>query len=58
MPQKPTRPSAPAKEQGEYAIFIGALKKVLSVPHLELKTMLAAEKRKRTVSVRASGGKG
>jgi hypothetical protein len=32
-PQKPTRPAAPAKnEQGEYASFARALKKVLSVP--------------------------
>jgi hypothetical protein len=46
VPQKPTRPAAPAKnEQGEYATFENALKKVLSVPHSALKAQLDAEKR-------------
>jgi hypothetical protein len=35
---------------GEYATFETALKKVLSVPHSELKSKLDAEKRKRTKS--------
>jgi hypothetical protein len=60
MSQKATRPSAPAKELGEYATFEGALKKVLSVPHSELKAHLDAEKRVRKqqaklASSRASG---
>ena len=44
VPQKPTRPSAPAKEQGEYATFTGALRKILSVSHSEMQAKLAAEK--------------
>jgi len=35
---------------GEYATFESALKKVLSVPHSELKSKLDAEKRKRVKS--------
>jgi len=56
------KPSA-KNEQGEYANFATALKKVLSVPHSELKAKLDAEKRvrkqrsKRTSS-HASGDKG
>ncbi len=57
MSQKPTRPSHSAKnEQGEYATFETALKKVLSVPHSALKAHLDAEKRaRRQRRKRASG---
>jgi len=57
VPQKPTRPADPAKnEQGEYATFETALKKVLSVPHSALKAQLHAEKRvRRQRTKRASG---
>ncbi len=64
MSQKPTRIAAPAKnEQGEYATFETALKKVLSVPHSALKAQLDREKRMRKpptkrASVRASRAKG
>ncbi len=48
VPQKPTRSTASAKnDASEYATFEGALKKVLSVPHSELKAKLDAEKRVR-----------
>jgi len=40
------QPSA-KNEQGEYATFETALKKVLSVPHSALKAQLDAEKRVR-----------
>ena len=57
MPQKATRPAAPAKNQpDEYATFETALKKVLSVPHSALKAHLDAEKRARKQrGKRASG---
>jgi hypothetical protein len=35
-------------ESGEYAVFEGALKQILSVSHLELKSKLKAEKQKRS----------
>jgi hypothetical protein len=35
-------------ESGEYAAFEGALKKVLSVSHSEIKAKLDSEKRKRS----------
>jgi hypothetical protein len=62
MSQKSTR-SASAKNENEYATFETALKKVLSVPHSELKAHLDAEKRARKrqtkrTSVRASRAKG
>ena len=37
-------------ESGEYAAFHNALKKILSVPHSEIKSKLDAEKRKRAKS--------
>jgi hypothetical protein len=52
------RPSA-KNESREYDAFSSALKKVLSVPHSEIKTKLDAEKRKRskTSASRATSGK-
>jgi hypothetical protein len=55
-------PSVPAdhpkrsakNESGEYAVFEGALKKILSVPHSEIKSKLDAEKRKRAKRSSAS----
>jgi hypothetical protein len=48
MSQKAIRPDPSAKnEQGEYATFETALKKVLSVPHSALKAHLDAERRAR-----------
>lgn len=48
MSQKSMRSVPSGKnEQSEYATFEGALKKVLSVPHSELKAKLDAEKRVR-----------
>jgi hypothetical protein len=41
------KPSA-KKETGEYETFEVALKKVLSVPHSEMKSKIDATKRKRT----------
>jgi hypothetical protein len=34
-------------DSGEYATFEGALKKILSVPHSQIKSKLDAKKRKR-----------
>ncbi len=43
-----THPKPSAKnETGEYANFENALRKVLSVPHSELKSKLSSEKRAR-----------
>ena len=52
-----THPKPSAKnEQGEYAVFENALKKVLSVPHSALKAQLDREKRVRKQrGKRASG---
>jgi len=44
-------------ESGEYAAFEGALKKVLSVPHSEIKSKLDAEKRKRTKASASRGSR-
>jgi hypothetical protein len=43
------KPSA-KNATGEYATFESALKKILSVPHSEIKAKLDAEKRKRVKS--------
>lgn len=46
MPQKSTRPAAPAKnEQSEFGNFTRLLDKILSVPHSKIKAELDAEKR-------------
>ena len=42
------------KTESEYATFVGALKQVLSVSHSDIKTKIAAEKRKRTRKASAS----
>jgi hypothetical protein len=48
MPQTPTRPAAPAKnEQGEFGKFTRLLDRLLAVPHSKIKAELDAEKRKR-----------
>ena len=54
MPQKPSQSAK--SEQGEYATFTDALKKVLSVPHAQIKATLDAEK-KRKASSHASSSK-
>ena len=43
------KPSA-KNESGEYAAFSSALKKVLSVPHSEIKAKIDSAKRKRVKS--------
>jgi hypothetical protein len=55
MPHKPSQSGK--KEQGEYATFEDALKKVLSVPHSKMRATLDAEKKRKKVSSRASGEK-
>ena len=64
MPQKPIRPVTPAKNvEGDFGQFTNFMRKLVAVPHSEIKAKLDAEKRakqrrgKRT-SVRASGDKG
>jgi hypothetical protein len=42
------------KPSNEYDVFSQALKKVLSVPHSEIKSKLDAEKRKRSKRASAS----
>jgi hypothetical protein len=44
VPQKPTRQSDPAKEQGEFGNFTRLLDKLLTVPHSKIKAELEAEK--------------
>jgi hypothetical protein len=58
VPANHPKPSA-KNESGEYATFEDALKKVLSVPHSEIKSKLASKKRKRINSsaARASRAK-
>ena len=65
MPQKPTRPVNPAKNvEGDFDVFTNFMKRLLAVPHSEIKAKLDAEKRakKRTKlkssASRASGAKG
>jgi len=58
VPQKPTHPAAPVKnEQGEFATFETALKKVLSVPHSALKDQLDAERRVRKQKQKRASGR-
>jgi hypothetical protein len=45
VPQKPTRQSDPAKEQGEFGNFDRLLGRLLRVPHSKIKAELEAEKR-------------
>jgi hypothetical protein len=45
VPQKPTRRSDPAKEQGEFGNFTRLLDKLISVPHDKIKAEMDAEKR-------------
>jgi len=47
------KPSA-KNATGEYAVFEGALKQILSVPHSEIKSKLDAEKRKKAKRSSAS----
>jgi hypothetical protein len=57
MPQKPTRPAAPAKnEQGEYGNFTRLLDRLLKVPHSKIKKELDRERRTRTPKTRAASG--
>jgi hypothetical protein len=45
VPQKPTRPTQTAKnDTGQYAAFENLLRRVVSVPHSEIKAKLDAEK--------------
>jgi hypothetical protein len=44
--QKPTRPAAPAKnEQGDFGKFTKFMRRLVAVPHSEIKAKLDAEKR-------------
>ncbi len=61
MSQKPTRPANPAKNvEGDFGKFTNFMKRLLAVPHSEIKAKLDAEKRakaqksKRTSASRAS----
>jgi hypothetical protein len=54
MPQKPTRPTASAKnETDEYMAFENLLRRVVQVPHSEIKARLDAEKKAKEKSKRA-----
>jgi hypothetical protein len=62
--QKPTRPANPVKNvEGDFGQFTNFMKRLLAVPHSEIKAKLDAEKRakarksKRTSASRASGAK-
>lgn len=61
----PNRPSHPAKNvEGDFGKFTDFMRKLIAVPHSEIKAKLDAEKRakqrksKRASSSRASGAKG
>jgi hypothetical protein len=61
VPQKPTRPITSAKNvEGDFGQFTNFMKRLLAVPHSEIKAKLDAEKRakarksKRTSASRAS----
>ena len=46
MPQKPIRPTHSAKnEQGDFGKFTDFMKRLMAVPHSEIKAKLDAEKR-------------
>ena len=64
MSQKPTRPATPLKNvEGDFGQFTNFMKRLLAVPHSEIKAKLDAEKRakarksKWTSSSRASRAK-
>jgi hypothetical protein len=64
VPQKPTRRADPAKNvTGDFGQFTNFMKRLLAVPHSEIKAKLDAEKRakarksKRTSASRASRAK-
>ncbi|PYV66362.1 MAG: hypothetical protein DMG96_42610 [Acidobacteria bacterium] len=64
VPQKPTRPTHSAKNvQGDFGKFTNFMKRLVAVPHSEIKAKLDAEKRakvrksKRTSASRASNAK-
>jgi hypothetical protein len=59
VPQKPIRPTNPAKNvQGDFGKFTDFMKRLVAVPHSEIKAKLDAEKRakerKRTSAKRSS----
>jgi hypothetical protein len=65
VPQKPTRPVNPAKNvEGDFDKFSNFMKRLLAVPHSEIKAKLDAERRakkrkrlKAASASRASDGK-
>ena len=62
MSQKPTRPANPAKNvEGDFGKFTNFMRRLVAVPHAEIKAKLDAEKRakqrKRKPASRASGSK-
>jgi len=62
VPQKPTRPTHSAKNvQGDFGKFTNFMKRLVAVPHSEIKAKLDAEKRakgrKRSSASRASHAK-
>ncbi len=58
MPQKPSRPVNPAKNvEGDFGKFTNVMRKLVAVPHSEIKAKLDAEKRakkRKKASSRAS----
>ena len=62
MPQKSTRPANPAKSvEGDFGKFTHFMRRLVAVPHSEIKAKLDAEKlaktRKRKAASRASRAK-
>jgi len=62
VPQKPIRPTHSAKnEQGDFGKFTDFMKRLVAVPHSEIKAKLDAEKRakerKRTSAKRSSASR-
>jgi len=62
VPQKPTRPTHSAKNvEGDFGKFTNFMRRLVAVPHSEIKATLDAEKlaktRKRKAASRASGSK-
>jgi hypothetical protein len=56
VPQKTHRSETSGKnDQNEYATFTGALKKILSVSHADLKKKLSIQKRKKKRASREGG---
>jgi hypothetical protein len=58
VPQKPTRPTHSAKNvEGDFGQFTNFMRRLVAVPHSEIKAKLDAEKRAKTRKLFSTGYK-